>query len=383
MAYLVGKTEVDVINKDAVDIRDNLPIGFYKLRCADMRGFYFEKTEYSTSHGKIYGHSQKIADHVISAFEHSNNNLGVLFSGGKGLGKTLTTRLIIEKLKDKYPLIVIDSYSPGMFDFLSTVSNAIYIFDEFEKTFKGNVKNTEESGVTRKQEQMLSFIDGTASGSHNLFLLTANQARDIDDNLLNRPGRIRYHYKYDNCDRETIHNYCVDNLKKMELEEELIDALINLRYVSLDIVQAIVSELNQFDVTVEEALNYLNIEVERFHTNIVIKYGDAKKNIKTAVARNSQMFYPGCEELHFYVELSDYISDTNNNDDEDMDWAGINILIDTKNLRIPRFSPIDVTDRVRITYENDVHVPVYSVELSDEDGVASASAIRCTKMPTV
>lgn len=93
------------------------------------------------------------------------------------------------------------------------------------------------------------------------------------------------------------------------------------------------------------------------------------------------MFYPGCEELHFYVELNDYVSDSN--DDEDMDWAGINILVDTKNLRVPRFSPIDVTDRVRITYENDVQVPVYSVELSDEDGVASTSAIRCTKMPTI
>ena len=137
-----------------------------------------------------------------------------------------------------------------------------------------------------------------------------------------------------------------------------------------------------YDVTVEEALNYLNIEVERFSTNIVIKYGDAKKNIKTAVARNGQMFYPGCEELHFYVELNDYVSDPND-DDEDMDWAGINILVDTKNLRIPKYSPIDVTDRVRITYENDVQVPVYSVELSDEEGVASASVIRCTKMPTI
>ena len=40
MAYLVGKTSVDVIGDDAIDIRENLPIGFYKLEAAPMHGLY-------------------------------------------------------------------------------------------------------------------------------------------------------------------------------------------------------------------------------------------------------------------------------------------------------------------------------------------------------
>lgn len=51
MAYLVGKTSVDIISDDAVDIRDNLPVGFYKLEAAPMRGFYLDKADYSTARG--------------------------------------------------------------------------------------------------------------------------------------------------------------------------------------------------------------------------------------------------------------------------------------------------------------------------------------------
>ena len=107
MAYLVGKTSIDIISDDAVDIRENLPVGFYfKLESAPMRGFYLEKTDYNTAHGKIYGKSDMIASHVADAYEKSNRSLGVLFSGGKGLGKSLTTRLVIEKLINNHAVII-------------------------------------------------------------------------------------------------------------------------------------------------------------------------------------------------------------------------------------------------------------------------------------
>ena len=100
MAYLVGKTSIDIISDDAVDIRE--------LESAPMRGFYLEKTDYNTAHGKIYGKSDMIASHVADAYEKSNRSLGVLFSGGKGLGKSLTTRLVIEKLINNHAVIIIN-----------------------------------------------------------------------------------------------------------------------------------------------------------------------------------------------------------------------------------------------------------------------------------
>ena len=50
MAYLVGKTSIDIISDDAVDIRENLPVGFYfKLESAPMRGFSIIHTKSSFS----------------------------------------------------------------------------------------------------------------------------------------------------------------------------------------------------------------------------------------------------------------------------------------------------------------------------------------------
>lgn len=238
MAYLVGKTSVDIISDDAVDIRDNLPTGFYKLEAAPMRGFYLDKADYNTAHGKIYGKSDVIASHVADAYEKSDRSLGVLFSGGKGLGKSLTTRLIIEKLMSRHPVIIINKYIDGMFDFLEPIKNVVYLFDEFEKTMRGNVnEQSSNNNATTKQDQILTFLDGTASGTHNLFLFTVNEKRELNDNLLSRPGRIRYHYQFESCDAETIRNYCKDNLKRPELESEIVDTLTATRYVSLDIVR--------------------------------------------------------------------------------------------------------------------------------------------------
>ena len=218
MAYLVGKTSVDVIGDDAIDIRENLPIGFYKLEAAPMHGLYLEKADYNTSHGKIYGKANIIASHVAEAYEKSDKSLGVLFSGGKGLGKSLTTRLIIEKLMISHPIIIINKYIDGMFDFLEPIKNVIYLFDEFEKTMRGNAnEQNNDTKSTTKQDQILTFLDGTASGTHNLFLLTVNNKRELNDNLLSRPGRIRYHYQFESCDADTIRSYCKDNLKKPEL----------------------------------------------------------------------------------------------------------------------------------------------------------------------
>ena len=312
MAYLVGKTSVDIISDDAVDIRDNLPAGFYKLEAAPMRGFYLDKADYNTAHGKIYGKSDVIASHVADAYEKSDRSLGVLFSGGKGLGKSLTTRLIIEKLMNRHPVIIINKYIDGMFGFLEPIKNVIYLFDEFEKTMRGNVN--EQSGndnATTKQDQILTFLDGTASGTHNLFLLTVNNKCELNDNLLSRPGRIRYHYRFESCDADTIRSYCKDNLMKPELEPEVVNTLTATRYVSLDIVRALVDELNDYDVTVNEAMSYLNIDFNRINLRAHVTWalGDVQKTYTISMGS----WIPGNHEVKATMESHDEDDDGGNN----------------------------------------------------------------------
>lgn len=361
MAYLVGKTSVDIISDDAVDIRDNLPAGFYKLEAAPMRGFYLDKADYNTAHGKIYGKSDMIASHVADAYEKSDRSLGVLFSGGKGLGKSLTTRLIIEKLMSRHPVIIINKYIDGMFDFLEPIKNVVYLFDEFEKTMRGNVnEQSNNNNATTKQDQILTFLDGTASGTHNLFLFTVNEKRELNDNLLSRPGRIRYHYQFESCDAETIRNYCKDNLKRPELESEIVDTLTATRYVSLDIVRALVDEVNTYDVTVNEAMNYLNIDFRRISLRARVTWalGDVQKTYTVSMGS----WIPGNHEICQSLESHD-----EDDDDGSGNYWYLGLHIDMDGKTIPLVGSLNVTKSAFVDYYSGAKPKILNVELFDEE----------------
>lgn len=361
MAYLVGKTSVDIISDDAVDIRDNLPAGFYKLEAAPMRGFYLDKADYNTAHGKIYGKSDVIASHVADAYEKSDRSLGVLFSGGKGLGKSLTTRLIIEKLMSRHPVIIINKYIDGMFDFLEPIKNVVYLFDEFEKTMRGNVnEQSSNNNATTKQDQILTFLDGTASGTHNLFLFTVNEKRELNDNLLSRPGRIRYHYQFESCDAETIRNYCKDNLKRPELESEIVDTLTATRYVSLDIVRALVDEVNTYDVTVSEAMNYLNIDFKRISLRARVTWalGDVQKTYTISMGT----WIPGNHEICQSLESHD-----EDDDDSSGNYWYLSLHIDMDGKTIPLVGSLNVTKSTFVDYYSGAKPKILNVEIFDEE----------------
>lgn len=361
MAYLVGKTSVDIISDDAVDIRDNLPAGFYKLEAAPMRGFYLDKADYNTAHGKIYGKSDVIASHVADAYEKSDRSLGVLFSGGKGLGKSLTTRLIIEKLMSRHPVIIINKYIDGMFDFLEPIKNVVYLFDEFEKTMRGNVnEQSSNNNATTKQDQILTFLDGTASGTHNLFLFTVNEKRELNDNLLSRPGRIRYHYQFESCDADTIRNYCKDNLKRPELESEIVDTLTATRYVSLDIVRALVDEVNTYDVTVSEAMNYLNIDFKRISLQARVTWalGDVQKTYTISMGT----WIPGNHEICHSLESHD-----EDDDDGSGNYWYLSLHIDMDGKTIPLVGSLNVTKSTFVDYYSGAKPKILNVELFDEE----------------
>ena len=265
--FLKLENTVRFVDADSVEdlkLSDEVPIGVWKLNCAPFVGFFLEETEIKLSHGKIYGDAEKIASHVVEAFENNapEKNLGVLFSGQKGLGKTLTTRLILEKVYGKKPIIIISNYINGMDDFLTNIKGSVILMDEFEKFMGGSVKSDDDKGQT-KQESLLSVFDGNTGCSGNLFLLTVNNVYKLDDNLKSRPGRIRYHYKFDSENAEVVRNYCADNLNNKELTEEIVTTLGGVGFVSMDILSSFVDELNKFpNSKPSDVLKYFNIENE-------------------------------------------------------------------------------------------------------------------------
>lgn len=255
--------EMVFMNGDSVSSLKSLPNKVYKTVFSKMRGTFLKETEIKIEHGKIYGNSQNIADHIVQAFELNDNskNLGVLLSGGRGLGKTLTTRLVIEKFKEKYPIILVSEFTPDLPDFLSNLKNCIILMDEFEKFMSGNANGSDNEEDQTKQETILSVLDGNTGCAGNLFLLTVNKLYKVDENLKSRPGRIRYHYRYESENAEVVRNYCKDNLERKDIIEDVVRTLGVAKYVSLDIITSFVDELNKFPtLTPLEVMEFFNIE---------------------------------------------------------------------------------------------------------------------------
>lgn len=344
--FLKLENTVKYVDADSVDdlkLSKDVPVGVWKLSCAQYVGFYLEETEIKLSHGKIYGDAQDIADHVVEAFEKNdpNKNLGVLFSGEKGLGKTLTTRLILEKFYGKKPIIIISEYINGMTDFISNFKGCVVLMDEFEKFTGGNTDSEDENSLT-KQESLLSIFDGNTGCSGNLFLLTVNNTYKLNENLKSRPGRMRYHYKFTSENATVVRNYCNDNLNNKEIIEDVVETLGSAGFVSMDILSSFVDELNKFpDKKPSEVLKYFNIENENadenFRATFKVLWGD------------TEVIYADRAPLRCFHNGR---------------WASLKVNNDKER---EKFRKLDIPDNICITIDEDADISSYFENVLSED----------------
>lgn len=344
--FLKLENTVKYVEADSVDdlkLSKEVPVGVWKLSCAQYVGFYLEETEIKLSHGKIYGDAQDIADHVAEAFEKNdpNKNLGVLFSGEKGLGKTLTTRLILEKFYDKKPIIIISEYINGMADFISKFKGCVILMDEFEKFTGGNTDSEDENSLT-KQESLLSIFDGNTGCSGNLFLLTVNNTYKLNENLKSRPGRMRYHYKFTSENATVVRNYCNDNLNNKEIIEDVVETLGSAGFVSMDILSSFVDELNKFpDKKPSEVLKYFNIEnenaSENFRATFKVLWGDTEATY--ADRAPLRCFHNGR-------------------------WLSLKVSSDKEK---EKFAKLDIPDNICVTIDEDADISSYFENVLSED----------------
>lgn len=260
MYVLTGNT-AEYFEGDQLKISEQLSPGVWGIGYKPITNapYLYKMDSYKTFHGKIYGHAQENADHVIKAYEmEKTKNLGVLFSGKKGLGKSLTIRLIVEQLVKTHPVVIVDRFTTVIPSVLSDLHDAVIVLDEFEKMSR---KTEKEDGMT-PQESLLSTLDGTKSLTHNLYLLSVNNVCSLNDNLISRPGRIRYHYRYDNINKKIVEQYCEDNLIESRWGDiqSVFDAISSSDVRSLDILQALVAEMNVFpEASVADIMKYMNI----------------------------------------------------------------------------------------------------------------------------
>ena len=167
-------------------------------------------------------------------FVKGEKNLGVIFNGLKGTGKTLSAKLLCNALN--LPVVIVQYPYEGLVNFLQSLCFECIVFiDEAEKTFKKG----EDDDV------LLRLIDGVYNQTRKLYILTTNQLT-LNDNLLGRPGRIRYRFEFCNLLPKAINDYLDDNLLPQFADQRrsILNQVDLLEISTIDILKALVDEVN-------------------------------------------------------------------------------------------------------------------------------------------
>jgi len=249
---------ISVIKYDETALLKELPVKIYNV-IADQGGALHLNIIYDRFDDEaVYGTFNERADKILNSFNTREKSLGALLTGNRGSGKTLLTRVVANKAIDLgLPVIIIDRpFSGGAFnEFMNELGEAVVIFDEFAKHYDKDSKDA---------VAMLSLLDGTAS-TKKLFLFTENNEYSINKYMLNRPGRIFYHFRYGKLEEAVITDVCNDKLSDTRKTEEIVELSRTLTEFSFDILLAIIEEANRYpEETVLQLINSLNIDIDNY-----------------------------------------------------------------------------------------------------------------------
>lgn len=281
---ILESTNLCRIYGDDLIVKQKLEARTYLVNMDNNNNFYLSKVDTPTINEKIYGVHSKKVDKVFNAWNSKNfqdKNLGVILSGEKGTGKSLTAKMISIKAIKEYdlPVLLINNKYDGfdLSEFIESIKQEVVIlFDEFDKIYSKG----------KEQEELLSLFDGMSTGK-KMFIITCNEVNKLSDYIIDRTGRFHYHFRFGFLTEEEIREYMEDKIKecyKSEIKEvTLFNNKINLNY---DKLRAICIELNSgisFKECLED-LNIVNLYEGKELYNFILLYENGEKLINEQYA---------------------------------------------------------------------------------------------------
>lgn len=249
------------------EVLNTLDNGVYQTHFDERTNeIFLEKISDGFTFGfKLYGVDDVLIKHVVDTYTYQSvkKNIGVLLNGAKGTGKTVTAKVMANKLG--LPVIICDTPYPGLSRFLAGINHdCVFFFDEFEKNFRAKCDNEDCAG-----EDLLSIMDGVFNNDFcHVFLLTTNELR-VNNNLISRPSRIRYLKSFGSVISEDILNEFIDdNLIYPDKKNDIMTFINSLEMATIDIVKTIVEEVNIHNCDVKEFCNFFNVRTATYRYDV-------------------------------------------------------------------------------------------------------------------
>lgn len=237
------------------EVSQALPVGVYNLELTMFGWKLFKFADNFVFPYKLYSLENEFVDHVLKTYENTIGNLGILLNGTKGTGKTVTAKVLANRLN--LPVIVLKNMgdkNQSMIEYLSSLNcDCVLFMDEFEKNFEEN------------DSTVLQIMDGVYNSNHRkIFLLTTNNM-SINENLVGRPSRIRYVKHFSNLSMDTVNEYLNDALECTEARKEILEYIDSLTISTIDILKTIVNEVNIHGMEgLRRAKNYFNVQTNEY-----------------------------------------------------------------------------------------------------------------------
>jgi hypothetical protein len=310
---------------------DFLENAIYKVGYSDFMGFFLTKHQDSFNFNyKLYGLETKLINQVIKTYENTDSgNLGVLLNGLKGTGKTVSSKVIANKLNQ--PVILVDRNLGGIHTFLNSIPQNITIFiDEYEKIFG-------------ESSEMLTIMDGALSSQHRrVFLLTTNKLY-VDDNLIQRPSRIRYLKKFEDLTPSVIEEIIDDMLLHTKFKHECLSFISSLENITVDIVKELIKEVNIHEEEPNSFAEFFNVTKIRGKFNIFI----SEDNVEFTEMASDITIYP-----------KPNYNERNIGHRFEVDGSTIGVISDIVGKNVMVLEPLETDNGVKVGFEQPIYIKV-------------------------
>ena len=253
---------------------DQLPAGVYEFYYSESMngpdyGFVRISDQFTIPSNVVYQNEE--LNRVLNTYSSINKSMGALFSGVGGTGKTLLCKRIANECISvlKMPVIFITEKNAEYIYLIleSLTTPVVFIFDEFEKIYPHADGRSFTGGKDKDQNKFLSILDGMELEKH-LFLITINEKSDMNEYLMNRPSRIRYHFEFKTIPTKIVEEIVDRHYLPLmdDYKEELIALFTDhVHRPTYDVLFEMVNECNLYkDKSPFELIQTMNIQLTEY-----------------------------------------------------------------------------------------------------------------------